>query len=231
MPRPTRLVVLALTASLVVAVRRPLARLARTIDKRAGIFAPRGARLYNTVAPVLLRPLYRRVAADLASLCEAAAMPEISAVIELGSRPGELALEVAGRLPDAEIVGLHLAEAMTETASARAVSAGLGARVRFVLGDAAALPFDDGTFDVAISTLSFHHWAEPGSVFREIARTLRPGGTALIYGLRPFTYSRDELEVLAGGPFEATHLERDPVRLGPAPALFVRIRLIRPSAA
>ena len=45
----------------------------------------------------------------------------------------------------------------------------------------------------------------------------RPGELALVF--------------LAGGPFEATHLERDPVRLGPAPALFVRIRLIRPSAA
>jgi ubiquinone/menaquinone biosynthesis C-methylase UbiE len=158
-------------------------------------------------------------------------MPGISAVLELGSGPGEVALEVARRLPGAKIVGVDLAEAMIETSSARAVSAGLGDRVRFVLGDAAALPFDDWTFDVAASTLSLHHWVEPGSVFSEIARVLRPGGIVLIYDLRPFAYSRDELKVfLAGSPFEAMHLERDLVRLGPLPALFVRIRLIRPSA-
>jgi SAM-dependent methyltransferase len=236
MPRPTRLVVLALTASLVVAARRPLARLARTIDQRAGIFAPHGARLYSAVAPFLLRPLYRRVADDVASLRESAAMPEISeiseiaAMLELGSGPGELALEVAQRLLGIRIVGVDLAGTMVETASARAGSAGLGDRVRFVLGDAAALPFGDETFEV--STLSLHHWVEPESVFSEIGRVPRPGGVALVHDLRPFAYSRNDLEgFLAGGPFEATHLERDPVRLGPAPALFVRIRLIRPSAA
>ena len=229
MPRPTRLVVLALTASLVVAVRRPLARLARTIDQRAGIVAPRGARLYGAVAPILLRPLYRGVADDVASIPAAAEMARISAVLELGSGPGQLALEIAERLPGIEILGVDLAQSMIATASARADSAGLGDRVRFVLGDAAALPLGDGTFDVAVSTLSLHHWIEPGSAFGEIARVLRPGGVALIYDLRPFTYSRDELEVfLAGSPFETTHLERDVIRFGPPPALFVRIRLLRP---
>lgn len=232
MPRLFRIVFLALTGSLVVAARRPLARLARTIDQRAGIFAPRGARLYNAVAPVLLRPLYRRVADDVGALSQAGAMPGISAVLELASGPGELALDVAQRFPHTEMVGVDLAEAMVDAASARALAAALGDRVRFVLGDAARLPFDDGTFDVAVSTLSLHHWADPGSVFGEIGRVLRPGGIALIYDLRPFTFSRDELEVfLAGSPFEATHLQRDLVRLGPAPSLFVRVRLTRPSAA
>lgn len=231
MIRPTRLVALALGASLVVAARRPLARLVRTIDQRAGIFAPRGARLYNAIAPFLLRPLYRRVAADVVALPEAADLPDISAVIELGSGPGELALEVARRLSGIEIVGVDLATAMVETARVSAACAGLGDRVRFVLGDAAALPFGDGTFDVAVSTLSLHHWVEPGSVFTEIARILRPRGVALVYDLRPFAYSRDELEVyLAGSPFEATHLERDLIRIGLAPAFFVRIRLTRPTA-
>ncbi len=36
--------------------------------------------------------------------------------------------------------------------------------------------------------------------------------------------------LVAGGPFEGADLERELVRLGPFPAVFVRIRLIRPEA-
>lgn len=224
----SRAAVLAAVATVAVAGRRPLARLARTIDQRAGIFAPRGAGLYNAVAPTLLRPLYRRVATDVAALPQVAAMPEISAVLEIGAGPGEVAFEIARHLPLVDIVGVDLADAMVETATSRAVDAGLGDRVRFVLGDAAALPVGDASFDVVVSSLSLHHWADPGTVFAEIGRVLRPGGVALIYDLRPFTYSRDELEVfVAGTAFEEGHLERDLVRLGPPPALFVRIRLLR----
>ena len=221
---------LAVVAAVLVAARRPLARLARTIDQRAGIFAPRGATLYNAVAPALLRPLYRRVAADVAALPQVAATPEISAVLELGSGPGEVAVEIARRVPGADVVGVDLAGSMVETATARSVEAGFGARVRFVLGDAAALPIGDASFEVVVSTLSLHHWADPGTVFAEIGRVLRAGGVALVYDLRPFTYSRDELEVfVAGSPFEGAHLERELVRLGPPPALFVRIRLVLPA--
>lgn len=217
-------------AAVLVAARRPLARLARTIDQRAGIFAPRGAGLYNAVAPTFLRPLYRRVAKDVATLPHTARMPDISGVLELGSGPGEVALELARELPSVKIVGVDLAAAMVEAATGRSAEAGFADHVRFVLGDAAALPFDDQSFDVAVSTLSLHHWADPGTVFAEIARVLRPGGVALVYDLRPFTYSRDELEVfVAGSPFEGAHLERELVRLGPPPALFVRIRLVRPA--
>ena len=224
----SRVAFLAAAATVVVAARRPLARLARTIDRRAGIFAPRGASLYNAVAPVLLRPLYRRVAADVAALSQVAAMPEISAVLEVGSGPGEVAVEIARRLPRADIVGVDLASAMVAAATTRAVDEGLADRVRFLLGDAAALPIGDASFDAVVSTLSLHHWADPGTVFAEIGRVLRAGGVALVYDLRPFTYSRDELEVfVAGSPFEGAHLERELVHLGPPPALFVRIGLVR----
>ena len=215
-------------ASLLVAGRGRVGRFLRAVDQRAGIFAPRGARLYNAVAPTLLRPLYTRAATDVAAL--AGGDESALRVLEIGSGPGELALEIAQRLPQAEVLGVDLADAMIKLAAERAQGAGLDPRVRFEFADAATLPLADGSFDIAVSTLSLHHWADPGTVFAELGRVLRPGGVALVYDLRPFAYLRHELEVfLVGTPFEGSHLKRDLVRLGPLPAAFVRIRLLRPA--
>ena len=214
-------------ASLLVAGRGHVGRFLRAVDQRAGIFAPRGVRLYNAVAPTLLRPLYTRVAREVAAVAKAESAPR---VLEIGSGPGELALEIAERLPQAEVLGVDLAEAMIERSADRAQARRLDPRVRFELADAATLPLADGSFDVAVSTLSLHHWADPRAVFAELGRVLRPGGVALIYDLRPFAYVRRELEVfLAATPFEGSHFERDLVRLGPLPAAFVGIRLLRPA--
>jgi len=222
--------------SVLVAGRGHLGRFLRTIDQRAGVFAPRGARLYNAVAPTLLRPVYGRVASEVAMLAEgdgsALAEGDGSAprVLEIGSGPGEVAIEIARRLPLASVLGVDLAEAMVERARQRAHDAGLGTRVEFTLADAANLPIPDGSFDIAVSTLSLHHWAEPGAVFAELGRVLRPAGVALVYDLRPFAYLRHELEAfIAGTPFAGSPVERDLVRLGPLPAAFVRIRLVRPA--
>lgn len=232
MPPLSRLVIGIVVGSLLVAWRGHIGRLLRTMDQRAGVFAPRGAGLYNAVAPRLLGPLYRRVADDVTALPDLVSTSEISAVLEIGSGPGELALEIARRLPGGEVVGIDLAEAMVARATELARAERLDKRVRFDLADAAALPLADGSFDVAVSTLSLHHWSDPATVFTEIARVLRPDGVALIYDLRPFAYLRHELEVfLAGTAFEGSQLERELVRLGPLPALFVRIRLVKPSEA
>ena len=232
MPRLSRLAMAATVGGLLLAGRGQIGRLLRTIDQRAGVFAPRGARLYNAVAPAILRPLYRRVAEDVVTQPGLDGMAEISAVLEIGSGPGELAVEVARRLPGGEVVGIDLAQAMIDRAAERARVAGLDQRVRFELADAAAMPLLEASFDMVVSTLSLHHWSDPAAVLGEIGRVLRPGGIALIYDLRPFAYTGRELEVfLAGGPFEGVHLEREPFDSGFLAAFFVRIRLVRPSAA
>jgi SAM-dependent methyltransferase len=232
MPRWPRIAITVAVGALFVARRGHVGRFLRAVDQRAGVFAPRGAGLYNAVAPRILRPLYRLVADDIKALPDSVMSSEIKAVLEIGSGPGELALEIARRLPGVEVVGIDLAEAMIDSAMQRARAQRSDDRVRFLLADGAALPLPDASFDVAVSTLSLHHWAEPATVFAEIARVLRPGGVALIYDLRPFAYVRHELEVfLAATAFQRVELERDLVRLDPLPALFVRIRVVKPDDA
>jgi SAM-dependent methyltransferase len=54
------------------------------------------------------------------------------------------------------------------------------ADVRFVAGDVEALPFRAGVFDAVTCRVAAHHFANVGPAVRQIAATLRPGGTFLV---------------------------------------------------
>lgn len=188
---PAVLILLSLVAgAAVVASRTGVAvRVIRMIDQRGGLFAPRGARLYAKVAPRILRGLYRRVADDLVVRVSSHPAPTI---VDLGSGPGELAIELARRLPTARVIGVDPAAAMRDAAARAAMLAGV-TTAAFVHGEAGAIPLPDASADLLVSTLSMHHWPDPAAALREIARVLRPGGEALIYDARFVTYGDGEL--------------------------------------
>jgi len=50
----------------------------------------------------------------------------------------------------------------------------------FVQASAERLPFPDGRFDLAMSTFSFHHWADQPAALREVGRVLAPGGALAV---------------------------------------------------
>jgi ubiquinone/menaquinone biosynthesis C-methylase UbiE len=53
--------------------------------------------------------------------------------------------------------------------------------VKFILANAAELPFEDDSIDFIISTGSFHHWKHPLKIFNEFYRVLKTKGEAWIY--------------------------------------------------
>jgi ubiquinone/menaquinone biosynthesis C-methylase UbiE len=139
-----------------------------------------GARWYELLFDRVLGGFFERVAGDVAG---AVADVETPRVLEIGPGPGGLALRLVERLPNLHLVGLDIDPAMVERASARAAAAGHEDRARFRVGDVSALPFDDESFDLVVSTFSVHHWERAEEGFGEIRRVLRPGGRALIYDL------------------------------------------------
>lgn len=54
--------------------------------------------------------------------------------------------------------------------------AGQHDRIRFVLGQAQALPFPDESFDALTFTYLLRYVDDPGATLRELARVVRPGG-------------------------------------------------------
>jgi phosphatidylethanolamine/phosphatidyl-N-methylethanolamine N-methyltransferase len=80
-------------------------------------------------------------------------------------------------------VGLDLTRAMIERARPR--SSGLDAAL--VQGDSLALPFADGSFDIALLHLILAIVPDPARALRETARVLKPGGRVFVMDkfLRP----------------------------------------------
>ena len=101
-------------------------------------------------------------------------------VLDLGTGTGEAALLAARRFPDAEVVGVDLADAMVEEAR-RKTPPELRRHLHFERADASRLPFEDGAFDLVLL-------ANMIPFFDELARVTAPGGAALFsFSLGPET--------------------------------------------
>ena len=95
-------------------------------------------------------------------------------VLDVGCGPGAITRGLAERVaPGGEVVGIDRAAAFVEAARAAHESV---AGLRFEEADAAALPFDDGTFDVAFAHAVLQHVESPEAVVAELRRVVRPGG-------------------------------------------------------
>jgi SAM-dependent methyltransferase len=209
-------------ALLAIVVRRigteRIADAVRWADQRLELFSPRGAGLYARFAIPLLEPFHRRVADEAAALAP-------PTVLDVGTGPGALAIEIAQRCRSCSVVGVDVAPEMLATAVDRVRGAGVAARVSFRVADAAALPLADASIDVAVSTLSLHHWRDVPAILRELHRVVTPGGRVLIYDLR-FSYSARQFAALvAQTPFAARGFSHSNLRAGPLPmAFFARFR-------
>jgi ubiquinone/menaquinone biosynthesis C-methylase UbiE len=138
------------------------------------VFQGRSSRIYDRVSRRLLRGMYRRLAADVAG-----AAPEGGAVLDVGTGPGVLLVELASRRPDLQLTGVDLSADMI-TAATRNLEP-FGERARARVGDVTNLPFPESSFDLIVSSLSLHHWDHPAAAVPELARILRPGGRVYIY--------------------------------------------------
>lgn len=100
-------------------------------------------------------------------------------VVDVASGPGASALQIA-RETGCDVVGVDLAAASVAAAGEAAAEAGLSARVRFVQGDAEALPLADEAADGALCECALCTFLDKAAAARELARVLRPGARVAI---------------------------------------------------
>jgi ubiquinone/menaquinone biosynthesis C-methylase UbiE len=115
----------------------------------------------------------RRTPEAFASLEAALAALDLSPerALDLGTGTGRAAFLVAQRYPDAEVVGVDLAEDML-TEARKLTPPELSGRVRFERADAERLSYPDGSFELV--TL-----ANMIPFFEELARVTAPGGAVV----------------------------------------------------
>jgi len=108
-------------------------------------------------------------------LCEAAGVGPGQRLLDVACGTGIVARTAAGLVaPDGLVVGLDLNEAMLTVA--RRVSPG----IEFHQGDAAALPFPAGSFDVVACQLALMFFPDRAQALAEMARVVTPGGTVAV---------------------------------------------------
>lgn len=95
-------------------------------------------------------------------------------LIEVGAGFGRLSDEYAGY---GEVVLLDSSEVHVAAAAEKLAD---DPRYQVMLGDALALPFPDGHFDVAVCVRVLHHFADPKPLIAELGRVVRPGGLLVL---------------------------------------------------
>lgn len=171
------------------------------------LFQGRSSWIYDLVSRRVLRGMYRRLAADVAGVA-----PDGGAVLDIGTGPGVLLVELAARRPDLTLTGVDLSADMIAAATRNLEPFGERARVR--VGDVTSLRFPDRSFDLIVSSLSLHHWDHPEAAVPELARILRPGGRVCIYDFpfAPFDKLADTAR--ARSVLNGRSPEQTPIRTG-----------------
>jgi demethylmenaquinone methyltransferase/2-methoxy-6-polyprenyl-1,4-benzoquinol methylase len=139
---------------------------------------PRVTTMFDSIAPVYdrmntlmtagLDGRWRRAAVRMTKLSRG------DAALDVACGTGKLTAALAGAVgPAGRVVGVDLSSAMLD--EARRAFGGL-ANVEFRIGDALALPVDDGSFDAATIAFGLRNLSSFEDGFREMARVVRSGG-------------------------------------------------------
>lgn len=124
-------------------------------------------------APVI-RPAALRLLDDL----EASLPPGRRALLDIGTGTGTLAMGAIERWPSAHVTGVDASTEMVAWAAAEAdrrLATGDRPRFETAVAFADRLPFEDGAFDLAMSSFVFQLVPNRSAALREARRVLRPG--------------------------------------------------------
>ena len=126
-------------------------------------------------------------------------------ILDVGSGAGQILRHLLKETaPDARLIGFDLSPGMLKRARVRMKSD----RPHYIAGDMMRMPFAENSFDCVTAGWVLEHLPDPKPGLSEIARVLKPGGSALILATEDTfsgalvsrtwkcrTYNRKELEL------------------------------------
>jgi ubiquinone/menaquinone biosynthesis C-methylase UbiE len=133
------------------------------------VFSRRGLWVINTP--------YRRI-------LSAASITAPDRVLDLGCGIGNILIALAERTDFSHPpVGVDVSPDLIRIGEREVAKAGLHDRIRMQVAPATRLPFEDGAFDVVLTSHVLKHLDDEALLtsFREVVRVLRPGGRFLLW--------------------------------------------------
>lgn len=116
---------------------------------------------------------------EVAEMIELLELSGAASLLDNGCGNGEISVQAAKKFPDLHIYGYDALESAIEEARRRA-SKLESSNLSFDTAWADDLPLTSATVDRALFRNVLHHIAQPGDVFTELARCMKPGGRLLL---------------------------------------------------
>jgi ubiquinone/menaquinone biosynthesis C-methylase UbiE len=182
-----------------------------------GYFSERSAEVYELGVELLFRGtadvMRRQIIPPISELARARGAGRMR-VLDVACGTGRTLHQLARAHPKMRLYGCDLSPAYVKTARKRLADVD---EVTLAVENAEALPWADGTFDVATSVYLFHELPRNArrNVARELHRVVKPGGLVVIADSAQLADSRELERVLRDfprdfhEPFYADYLEDD----------------------
>ena len=129
-------------------------------------------------APAVVRQHGQRTAEEAAAFL----LPELRPgmrLLDVGCGPGSITRGLAERVAPGQVVGLDLSRETLDLAWRDAAARGIG-NLEYEEGSVYALPFPDGSFDVAYAHQVLQHLREREAALTEMLRVVRRGGLVAV---------------------------------------------------
>jgi demethylmenaquinone methyltransferase/2-methoxy-6-polyprenyl-1,4-benzoquinol methylase len=103
-------------------------------------------------------------------------------ILDLGTGPGLLSVEILKQIPDATIIGVDPSKKMLLLAKEN-IGQSDGHIFESVLGVSEKIPLKDKSIDTIVSRFSLPYWKQPHDSFLEMHRVLKPRGKIVLESL------------------------------------------------
>ncbi|HOY12200.1 MAG TPA: bifunctional demethylmenaquinone methyltransferase/2-methoxy-6-polyprenyl-1,4-benzoquinol methylase UbiE [Saprospiraceae bacterium] len=128
----------------------------------------------NRLLTLRIDVLWRKKAIALVS------SPDVKEVLDVATGTGDLAIAVAKALPQSKVIGMDIAVKMLAIGDQKLEKLALTDRVTLEAGDSEAMRYEDGRFDLAMSSFGVRNFGNLKKGLSEMHRVVRPGGRIMV---------------------------------------------------